>query len=89
VEPDLDTRPVIIRSSPNGLLVSHNLSRHNIDHIQIGGNRPPVQPRTGKSDPIFCDDVIHHTRYCFVQNPAAKVTFDLTADGFRQFKLAR
>ncbi len=45
----MDTRPVIIGSSLNGLLVSHNLSRHNIDHILIGGDRPLVQPRLGES----------------------------------------
>jgi hypothetical protein len=154
----MDKRPVIIGSSLNGLLVSHNLSRHGIDHILIGGDRPLIQPRLGESmnegaslacwrlldpkyreffypkshislmhgdiasmilvaspvrnqtqlarrlgntnrranlrdvvnglchldranfDPVFYDDVIHHPRCCFVQDPRANVTFDSSSD---------
>lgn len=41
--------PVVLGSSLTGLLVSRALARDGIEHILVGGERPPLRPRLGES----------------------------------------
>lgn len=42
-------QPVVIGSTLTGLLISHALSRHGVDHVVLGGPEPAATPRLGES----------------------------------------